>query len=237
MIDTAVIFPHRDGWPSRRRLAELAGTFLGRAIQAGGRAHSPSEDATAALDLAALVVGEGRGRVRRQILRVPASTTASGGSASQTGGMSLEASGLLNTALQGELTSAHTQMILRALGLIPEDVSCCYLHGSRAIRTQRRDGSHSDWDFWIVLREGSPYAVPPLTEHALLQFGSIEAVVFAFEQWRTLVRQCSVWAHEAIWSPDWCRFFESVDWRQDFRQYTARTPREAWLPLLRTLPK
>lgn len=52
-VDTAIIFPHRQGPPYRRSLRDLAKEHLGLTIQAGGgtSGHSSVEDSVATLDL------------------------------------------------------------------------------------------------------------------------------------------------------------------------------------------
>lgn len=122
VIDTLLLYPHPDGPPAKRALADLALTYLRRPIQLGE--HSSVEDAVAALELTQLQIEGRRGR----LVYVPLSERPR-----SEGPPSL-----------GDL--------LRRLELAPEDVRCVYLRGSRAVGYAgvRGDGSASDWDFVIV---------------------------------------------------------------------------------------
>lgn len=63
IVDTAVIFEHARGPPSKPSLRWLAKTFLDRSIQNGelnGEGHSSVEDATACLDLVKAKIVEGK---------------------------------------------------------------------------------------------------------------------------------------------------------------------------------
>lgn len=51
VVDTAVIYPHQDGFPFRRSLKDLAQDVLGVQIQAKESGHDPAEDANTAVSL------------------------------------------------------------------------------------------------------------------------------------------------------------------------------------------
>lgn len=122
VIDTLLLYPHPDGPPARRGLAELALAYLRRPIQVGG--HSSVEDAVAALELAHLQVEGQRGRL--VYVPLPERPRSEG--------------------------SPSLGDLLGRLALASDDVRCVYLRGSRAVGYAgvRGDGSASDWDFVIV---------------------------------------------------------------------------------------
>ncbi|XP_077544038.1 RNA exonuclease 1 homolog [Haemaphysalis longicornis] len=51
VVDTAMLFPHRQGLPYRRSLRSLVNSYLRRDVQAGPRGHDCSEDARACMEL------------------------------------------------------------------------------------------------------------------------------------------------------------------------------------------
>lgn len=52
VIDTAALFPHKQGWPFKRGLRDLAVEFLMREVQTGDCGHCPISDALVAFELA-----------------------------------------------------------------------------------------------------------------------------------------------------------------------------------------
>ncbi|GBP36953.1 Exonuclease GOR [Eumeta japonica] len=58
VVDTCALYPHARGWPLRRSLRALAAELLGRSVQRA--AHSPLEDARAAMDLVLVKVQQER---------------------------------------------------------------------------------------------------------------------------------------------------------------------------------
>jgi hypothetical protein len=52
VIDTAALYPHKQGWPFKRALKELARECLGKEVQVGDQGHSPITDALIAFELA-----------------------------------------------------------------------------------------------------------------------------------------------------------------------------------------
>ena len=52
VIDTAALYPHKQGWPFKRSLKDLALEYLHKEVQLGDLGHSPIADALISFELA-----------------------------------------------------------------------------------------------------------------------------------------------------------------------------------------
>jgi hypothetical protein len=201
VIDTTVLYPHQDGPPERRALDALCLEFLKRKIQ--HKTHSSVEDAAATLELVRLRISSGQGRLVWRRLADD------------------------EQKLFSEPTLA---VLLDRMKLDPMRVQCVYLRGSRAVGYAgiRGDGSPSDWDFVVVVKDESV-----TQEDIHLAFGNMDVALYDERAFRRLLQNCSIWALECIYAPRRCVYLEKLDGRALFAQYRASLPHSVFCAKLR----
>ena len=130
-----------------------------------------------------------------------------------------------------ELQPPDFGVLLQLFELNDRDVECVYLRGSRAVGTnvQRRDdGAMSDWDFIIVMSDVWSKAHMAPTHDATMvkggsvvdtvkcECGNVEIALYGLADFRRLLQEGSIWAHEAIWADAKCCFKQNVNLRDEF---------------------